>query len=121
MPVEEVYTAPLKTGVNGYVTSTMPLSYGGSIIERFTLTFENGRIVDVKAEKGEEILKNLITTDEGSYYLGKVALVPFHSPIAQSNVLFFNSLFDENASNHLAIGSPYPICLESGKRCLLRS
>jgi aminopeptidase len=115
IPVEEVYTAPLKTGVNGYVTSTMPLSYGGNIINDFTLTFENGRIVSVKAKKGEEILKNLIATDEGSSYLGEVALVPFNSPISRSNVLFFNTLFDENASNHLAIGSPYPICLEGGK------
>jgi aminopeptidase len=115
MPVEEVYTAPLKKGVNGYVTSTMPLSYGGKIINRFTLTFKNGRIVDVNAEEGEEILRNLIGTDDGSHYLGEVALVPFNSPIAQSNVLFFNTLFDENASNHLAIGGSYPICLEGGK------
>lgn len=115
IPVEEVYTAPLKTGVNGYVTSTKPLSYGGNIIDDFTLTFENGRIISVEAKKGEEILKNLIATDEGSSYLGEVALVPFNSPISQSNVLFFKTLFDENASNHLAIGSPYSICLEGGK------
>jgi aminopeptidase len=115
IPVEEVYTAPLKTGVNGYVTSTKPLSYGGNIIDGFTLTFENGRIVSVKAKKGEEILRNLIATDEGSSYLGEVALVPFNSPISQLNVLFFSTLFDENASNHLAIGSSYPICLEGGK------
>jgi aminopeptidase len=115
MPVEEVYTAPLKMGVNGYVASTKPLSYGGNIIDGFTLTFENGRIVSVKAKKGEEILKNLIAIDEGSSYLGEVALVPFNSPISQSNVLFFNTLFDENASNHIAIGSSYPICIEGGK------
>lgn len=115
MPTEEIYTAPLKTGVNGYVSSTMPLSYGGNIIDRFTLTFDKGRIVDVKAEEGEEILQNLIATDEGSHYLGEVALVPFDSPIAQSKVLFYHTLFDENASSHLAIGSPYPICIEGGK------
>ncbi len=115
MPTEEIYTAPLKTGVNGYVSSTMPLSYGGTIIDRFTLTFDKGRIVDVKAVEGEEILNNLIATDEGAHYLGEVALVPTDSPISQSKVLFYHTLFDENASNHLAIGSPYPICIEGGK------
>lgn len=115
MPTEEVFTAPLKTGVNGYVSSTKPLSYGGNIIDRFMLTFENGRIVNVKAEEGEDILKRLVDTDEGSHYLGEIALVPFHSPISESNILFFNTLFDENASNHLAIGSPYAYCIEGGK------
>jgi aminopeptidase len=115
MPTEEVFTAPVKTGVNGVVSSTKPLSYGGNIIDRFTLTFENGKIVDVKAEVGEEILKHLVETDEGSHYLGEVALVPYHSPISQSNILFYNTLFDENASNHLAIGSAYAFCIEGGK------
>ncbi|RDU36814.1 aminopeptidase [Neobacillus piezotolerans] len=115
MPTEEVFTVPLKTGVNGVVSSTKPLSYGGNIIDRFSLTFQNGRIVDVKAEEGEEILKRLVETDEGSHYLGEVALVPYDSPISQSNVLFFNTLFDENASNHLAIGSAYAFCIEGGK------
>jgi aminopeptidase len=116
MPTEEVFTAPLKTGVNGTVSSTKPLSYGGNIIDRFSLTFENGKIVDVKAEEGEDILKRLVDTDEGSHYLGEVALVPVHSPISQSNILFFNTLFDENASNHLAIGSAYAFCIEGGKK-----
>lgn len=116
MPTEEVFTVPLKTGVNGTVASTKPLSYGGNIIDRFSITFENGKIVGVKAEEGEEILKRLIETDEGSHYLGEVALVPFNSPISQSNVLFFNTLFDENASNHLAIGSAYAFCIEGGKQ-----
>lgn len=115
MPTEEVFTVPYKTGVNGTVSSTKPLSYGGNIIDNFTLTFENGRIVDVKAEQGEEILKRLVETDEGSHYLGEVALVPFNSPISQSNLLFYNTLFDENASNHLAIGSAYAFCIEGGK------
>lgn len=115
MPTEEVFTVPLKTGVNGVVSSTKPLSYGGNIIDRFSLTFENGRIVNYKAEEGEEILKRLVETDEGSHYLGEVALVPYHSPISQSNILFFNTLFDENASNHLAIGSAYAFCIEGGK------
>ncbi|MGN7478446.1 aminopeptidase [Solibacillus silvestris] len=115
MPTEEVFTVPHKDGVNGYVSSTKPLSYGGNIIDNFKITFENGRITDVEAERGEEVLKNLIATDEGSHYLGEVALVPFQSPISQSNILFFNTLFDENASNHLAIGSAYAFCVEGGK------
>ena len=115
MPTEEVFTVPHKTGVNGYVASTKPLSYGGNIIDEFTVTFENGRIIDVKAKDGEDILKQLVETDEGSHYLGEVALVPFNSPISQSNILFYNTLFDENASNHLAIGSAYAFCIEGGK------
>ncbi|MEH7437822.1 aminopeptidase [Neobacillus drentensis] len=116
MPTEEVFTVPLKTGVNGTVASTKPLSYAGNIIDRFSITFENGRIVGYQAEQGEEILKRLVETDEGSHYLGEVALVPYNSPISQSNVLFFNTLFDENASNHLAIGSAYAFCIEGGKK-----
>jgi aminopeptidase len=116
MPTEEVFTVPFKTGVNGTVASTKPLSYGGNIIDRFSVTFENGKIIGVKAEEGEEILKRLVDTDEGSQYLGEVALVPYNSPISQSNILFFNTLFDENASNHLAIGSAYAFCVEGGKK-----
>jgi aminopeptidase len=115
MPTEEVFTVPLKTGVNGTVSSTKPLSYGGNIIDQFSITFENGRIVSFKAEQGEDILKRLVETDEGSHYLGEVALVPHQSPISQSNILFYNTLFDENASNHLAIGSAYAFCIEGGK------
>ncbi len=116
MPTEEVFTVPLKTGVNGTVSSTKPLSYGGNVIDKFTLTFKDGRIVDVKAEENEELLKNLIESDEGAHYLGEIALVPFNSPISQSNVLFYNTLFDENASNHLAIGNAYAFCIEGGKK-----
>ncbi|WP_078547792.1 aminopeptidase [Litchfieldia alkalitelluris] len=115
MPTEEVFTVPLKTGVNGYVTSSKPLSYGGNLIENFKVTFENGRIVDVSAEAGEETLKRLVETDEGSHYLGEVALVPHDSPISNSNIIFFNTLFDENASHHLAIGNGYSFCIEGGK------
>lgn len=115
MPTEEVFTAPFKTGVNGFVSSTKPLSYGGNIIDQFKITFENGRIVDVSAEQGEEVLKQLVATDEGSHYLGEVALVPHNSPISQSGLLFYNTLFDENASNHLAIGSAYAFSIEGGK------
>lgn len=112
MPTEEVFTLPLKTGVNGYVKSTKPLIYGGNVIDNFVLTFKDGKVVDIKAEKGYEILKNLIETDEGSHYLGEVALVPYSSPISESNIIFFNTLFDENASCHLALGSAYSSCIE---------
>ena len=115
MPTEEVFTLPLKDGVNGTVTSTKPLNYGGNLIENFTLTFENGRIVDIKAETGEDTLKRLVETDEGSHYLGEIALVPHDSPISNSNIIFYNTLFDENASNHLAIGNAYAFCIEGGK------
>ncbi|OLN23612.1 aminopeptidase [Domibacillus antri] len=115
MPTEEVFTVPVKTGVNGYVKATKPLSYAGNIIDGFTVTFEKGRIVDVKAEEGEEVLKQLVETDEGAHYLGEVALVPHDSPISNAGILFFNTLFDENASNHLAIGSAYAFCIEGGK------
>jgi aminopeptidase len=115
MPTEEVFTVPLRTGTNGYVSSTKPLSYGGNIIDRFKLTFEAGRIVKVEAEEGQDILQQLVDMDEGSHYLGEVALVPHESPISQSGILFFNTLFDENASNHLAIGSGYAFNIEGGK------
>ncbi|OAB27430.1 peptidase M29 [Paenibacillus macquariensis subsp. defensor] len=115
MPTEEVFTAPLKTGVNGTVSSTKPLSYGGNIIDNFSVTFENGRIISVFAEQGQETLEHLVAMDEGSHYLGEVALVPHQSPISESNILYYNTLFDENASNHLAIGSAYAFCLEGGK------
>ncbi|ANU23982.1 aminopeptidase [Planococcus donghaensis] len=115
MPTEEVFTVPYKTGVNGYVSSTKPLSYGGNIIDDFKITFKDGKIVDATAAQGEDVLKQLIATDEGSHFLGEVALVPHHSPISDSNILFYNTLFDENASNHFAIGSAYAFCLEGGK------
>lgn len=115
MPTEEVFTTPHRDGVDGYVSSSKPLSYGGNIIDNFKLTFENGRIVDVTAEQGEDILKSLVETDEGSHYLGEVALVPHESPISASGLLFYNTLFDENASNHFAIGSAYAFCLKGGK------
>ncbi|MBW4838598.1 MAG: aminopeptidase [Paenibacillaceae bacterium] len=115
LPTEEVFTAPLKTGVSGTVAATKPLSYRGTIIDRFSLTFENGRIVDYQAEVGADVLKQLVELDEGSHYLGEVALVPHNSPISQSGILFYNTLFDENASNHLAIGNAYAFNLEGGK------
>ncbi|KAA0942136.1 aminopeptidase [Sporosarcina sp. ANT_H38] len=115
MPTEEVFTVPLKTGVNGYVSSTKPLSYGGNIIDNFKITFKDGRVTEVSAEQGGEVLQRLIDTDEGAKHLGEVALVPHDSPISQSGLLFYNTLFDENASNHFALGSAYSFCLEGGK------
>jgi aminopeptidase len=116
MPTEEVFTVPLKTGVDGVVSSTKPLSYGGNIIDDFKITFEKGRIVKVEAAEGQEVLQQLVDTDEGAKYLGEVALVPHQSPISESGLLFYNTLYDENASNHLAIGSAYAFCLEGGKK-----
>lgn len=115
MPTEEVYTAPLKLGVNGYVRNTKPFVYSGNIIDGFTLTFESGKIVKAQAEIGNDLLQELIQNDEGSAYLGEIALVPHESPISSSGILFFNTLFDENASNHLAIGEAYPTCVEGAR------
>lgn len=114
IPTEEVFTLPLKTGINGTVTSTKPLNYSGTLIEKLSLTFKDGKIVDSKAEQGYEVLKRLIETDEGSHYLGEVALVPNNSPISESGLIFYNTLYDENASCHLAIGAAYPKCIEGG-------
>lgn len=114
VPTEEVFTMPHKDRAEGVVSSSKPLSYGGVLIEDFSLTYEQGRIVKVTAKKGETVLKKLIETDEGSARLGEVALVPHSSPISQSGLLFYNTLFDENASNHIAIGRAYRFCLEGG-------
>lgn len=114
MPTEEVFTVPHKDGVNGYVKNTKPLNYSGNVIDDFTIHFKDGKIVDFSAGEGESTLRNLIDTDEGSRRLGEVALVPHSSPISQSGILFYNTLFDENASNHLAIGSAYAFCVEGG-------
>lgn len=114
LPTEEVFTAPDANRVDGVVVSTKPLSYSGTIIEGMKFTFEDGKVTKVTADKGEEILKKLITQDEGASRLGEVALVPDESPISQSGLTFFNTLFDENASNHLALGSAYAFSLEGG-------
>ncbi|MDU0200440.1 aminopeptidase [Paenibacillus sp. MAH-36] len=114
MPTEEVFTSPLRTGVNGTVRSTKPLSYNGVLIENFSLTFEEGRIIDFEAEKGEEMLRTLVEMDEGSHYLGEIALVPHRSPISDMNLIFYNTLYDENASCHFAIGRAFPFCLKDG-------
>jgi aminopeptidase len=115
MPTEEVFTLPDRNRADGVVTSTFPLSDGGSLIEDFQVTFENGHIVKVTAKKGEAALQKLVDTDEGSRRLGEVALVPASSPIAQRGHLFYNTLFDENASCHIAIGRAYRFTLIGGE------
>lgn len=115
MPTEEVFTLPDRHRAEGTVSATFPLSYGGSLIEDFSVTFENGRIVKVHAKKNESILQKLVDTDEGSTRLGEVALVPASSPIAQRGHLFYNTLFDENASCHIAIGRAYRFTLTGGE------
>lgn len=114
IPTEEVFTAPHRLNVNGYVTNKLPLSYNGNIIDGFTLTFENGKVTDFRAEKGEAVLKDLLDSDEGARYLGEVALVPHDSPISNRNTVFYNTLFDENASCHIALGSAYGFNVQGG-------
>jgi aminopeptidase len=115
LPTEEVFTMPDRLHADGIVSATMPLSYGGSLIEDFSLTFENGRVTKVNAKKNESILKKLIEADEGASHLGEVALVPASSPIAKRGHLFYNTLFDENASCHIAIGRAYRFTLSGGE------
>ena len=109
MPTEEVFTLPEKDSMNGTIVATKPLSHNGTVIDGFSFRVENGKIVEVHAEKGEEILKDAISVDEGASYFGEVALVPYDSPISNSGLLFFNTLFDENASCHFAFGEAYPL------------
>jgi len=115
MPTEEVFTMPLKTGVDGVVYSTKPLNYGGKLIKDFKFTFKEGRVVDFEAKVGQEILSDLLNIDEGAKYLGEVALVPFNSPISNTNTVFLNTLFDENASCHFALGKAYPTNIKGGE------
>ncbi|HSL29175.1 MAG TPA: aminopeptidase [Anaerolineales bacterium] len=115
MPTEEIFTLPDRHRADGVVASTFPLSYAGSLIEDFTVRFENGKIVNVSARKNEAILKKLVETDEGSTRLGEVALVPASSPIARRGHLFYNTLFDENASCHIAVGRAYRFTLIGGE------
>lgn len=114
MPTEEIFTAPDCRVADGIVSSTKPLAYGGQVITGIKLTFKDGAIVDVQAEQGEAVLKALVEMDEGSKHLGEVALVPDPSPISQSGITFFSTLYDENASNHLAIGNAYAFNLAGG-------
>jgi aminopeptidase len=116
MPTEEVFCAPHRNKVNGKVVASMPLNHNGNLITNFSFTFRNGEIVDYSAETGAEILEHILKTDDGSRRLGEVALVPSRSPISDMKILFYNTLFDENASCHLAIGSAYQSCVQGGLR-----
>jgi len=115
VPTEEVFTLPHKDKTEGVVSASKPLNYGGTLIENFSLTFAEGRVTQVTADKGEAVLRNLIETDEGAGRLGEIALVPDSSPISQSGLLFYNSLFDENAANHVALGRAYKFNLAGGE------
>lgn len=115
IPTEEIFTMPHREKVNGVVVSSKPLIYGGSVIDKFTLTFKDGEVINYSAEVGEEILGKLLSMDENSKYLGEVALVEYDSPISKSERVFYNTLFDENASCHLAFGGAYPVCLENSE------
>jgi aminopeptidase len=115
MPTEEIFTLPDRHRADGTVIATFPLSYGGSLIEGIRVTFENGQITKVSAKKNEAILQKLVDTDDGSKRLGEVALVPASSPIAKRGHLFYNTLFDENASCHIAIGRAYRFTLTGGE------
>jgi aminopeptidase len=115
MPTEEIFTTPHKDRAEGTVTATKPLSYQGTMIEGIRVRFEGGRIVEAHATRGEEVLRKLIATDDGAGRLGEVALVPHSSPIASSGLTFFNTLFDENAASHIALGQAYTSCLRDGE------
>lgn len=112
IPTEEVFTSPKAGAAEGIVYSSKPLSYMGELIENFSVRFEGGKVVEVQAEKGEELLKKMVSMDEGAGKLGEVALIPYDSPINESGVLFYNTLFDENASCHLALGHGFNECLK---------
>ncbi|WP_058187955.1 aminopeptidase [Terracidiphilus gabretensis] len=116
MPTEEVFTTPHKDRADGTVTASKPLSYQGTMIEGIQVKFEAGRIVEAHATKGEEVLNQLISTDDGARRLGEVALVPHSSPISQSGITFLNTLFDENAASHIALGQAYTSCIKDGDK-----
>lgn len=116
LPTEEIFTAPDKNRIDGVVYSTKPLNLSGTIVDEFKVVFEKGKAVEVSAKHGEQNLKDLIKTDEGSSSLGEVALVSVESPINRSGLIFMNTLFDENASCHLAFGAAYPTCLKGGDK-----
>jgi len=116
MPTEEVFSAPHRLQAEGTVAATKPLSYAGALIDGFRLRFEGGKVVEATAEKNEQVLKHLLETDEGAARLGEVALVPHSSPISASGLLFYNTLYDENASCHLALGRAYRISIDGGEK-----
>lgn len=114
MPTEEIFTAPHNKKIDGTVVNALPLVNNGNVIDKFSVTFKGGKVVAFTAEKGYEALKNLLASDEGVLSLGEVALIGKNSPIAESGILFYNTLFDENASCHLAFGAAYPTTVNGG-------
>ncbi|MCW6701341.1 aminopeptidase [Anaerococcus sp. NML200537] len=114
MPTEEVFTAPQYDGVDGRLVASKPLVYNGVVINNFEFTFKDGKVIDFDAKEGKDTLAKMLDSDEGSKYLGEIALVPYDSPISNSNILFYNTLFDENASCHFALGKAYPTCVKGG-------
>ena len=114
IPTEEIFTAPLRNGANGVVYSAMPLVHEGNIIDKFHFVVKDGQITEARAEKGEAELQAAISVDEGASYFGEVALVPYDSPISNQKLLYYNTLFDENAACHIAFGEAYP-CIEGGR------
>lgn len=120
MPTEEVFTAPHKDKINGVVKSALPLVYNGQIVDGFSLTFKNGKVTNFSAEKGKNVLANLLKTDKGILSLGEVALIGKNSPVAQSKILFYNTLFDENASCHFALGKGYPSTVKNGETMTIK-
>ena len=114
IPTEEIFTTPHRARCDGHVRSTKPLSYSGTLIRDIEVRFEAGRIVGARASSGQDVLDKVLDTDEGARRLGEVALVPNSSPISASGLLFYNTLYDENAACHVAIGQAYRTCLEGG-------
>lgn len=115
IPTEEIFSLPHRQGVDGIVYATKPLNHNGSLVKDFWFKFKDGQVVEYGAKEGKEVLENILTADEGAKRLGEVALVPYHSPISQTGVLFYNTLYDENASCHFALGAAYPSCLEGSE------
>lgn len=116
MPTEEIYTLPDRNRVNGVVYASKPLNYNGNLIEGIRLELKQGKVVKASAAKGQEVLEQLLAMDEGASHLGEAALVPYDSPISNSGILFYNTLFDENAACHLALGKAYPTCIQGGEK-----
>lgn len=114
MPTEEVFTSPQYDGVDGKLVASKPLVYNGVVINDFEFEFKDGKVISFSAKEGEDTLRKMLDSDEGSKYLGEIALVPYDSPISNSNILFYNTLFDENASCHFALGKAYPTTVEGG-------
>jgi aminopeptidase len=114
MPTEEIFSSPDYLKTEGIVYASMPLNYNGSLVEDFYIRFKDGRAVEYDAKSGRDTLASIIESDEGAHYLGEVALVPYDSPIRETGILFYNTLFDENAACHLALGKGFPECIEGG-------